>query len=88
MYPILCHYNMAQAGVLPLFFPVRKFLQLPVQDPMGSLARPSYRVYVLRMLASVVLDQLINGVLYLLSYVLDLLVHYDPLIGGDILQLQ
>ena len=42
----------------------------------------------LRMLASVVLDQLINGVLYLFSYVLDLLVHYDPLIGCDILQLQ
>ena len=40
MYPILCYYNMPQAGVLPLFFPVRKFLQLPVQDPMGSLARP------------------------------------------------
>jgi ABC-type Co2+ transport system permease subunit len=31
---------MPQAGVLPLFFFVRKFLQLPVQDPMGSLARP------------------------------------------------
>jgi len=40
MYPILCYYNMPQAGVLPLFFPVRKFLQLPVQDPMGFLARP------------------------------------------------
>ena len=26
--------------MLPLFFPVRKFLQLPVQVPMGSLARP------------------------------------------------
>jgi len=29
-----------EPGMLPLFFPVRKFLQLPVQDPMGSLARP------------------------------------------------
>ena len=26
--------------MLPLFFPVRKFLQLPVQVPVGSLARP------------------------------------------------
>ena len=26
--------------VLPLFFPVRKFLQLPVQEPVGSLTRP------------------------------------------------
>jgi hypothetical protein len=39
------------------------------------------------MLLLIVLDQLINGVLYLFSYVLDLLVHYDPLIGGDVLQL-
>ena len=40
MYPILFHYNMPEAGVLPLFFPVRKFLQLPVQAPMGFLTRP------------------------------------------------
>ena len=40
------------------------------------------------MLLLVVLDQLIHGVLYLFSYVLDLLVHYDPLIGGDVLQLR
>ena len=40
MYPILCDYNIAEAGVLPLFFFVRKFLQLPVQVPMGFLTRP------------------------------------------------
>jgi len=40
MYPILCYYNMPRPGVLPLFFPVRKFLQLPVQVPMGFLTRP------------------------------------------------
>ena len=39
------------------------------------------------MLLLIVLDQLINGVLYLLSYVLDLLVHHGTLIGRDILQL-
>ena len=39
-YPILCDYNMPEAGVLPFIFPVRKFLQPPVQEPMGSLARP------------------------------------------------
>jgi hypothetical protein len=26
--------------VLPFIFPVRKFLQLPVQEPMGFLTRP------------------------------------------------
>ena len=26
--------------MLPLFFPVRKFLQLPVQEAMGFLTRP------------------------------------------------
>ena len=26
--------------MLPFIFPVRKFLQLPVQEAMGSLARP------------------------------------------------
>ena len=40
MYPILCYYNMPRPGVLPLFFLVRKFLQLPVQVPMGFLTRP------------------------------------------------
>jgi len=40
MYPILCDYNIAEAGVLPLFFPVRKFFESQVQVPMGSLARP------------------------------------------------
>ena len=40
MYPILCYYNMPRPGVLPLFFFVRKFLQLPVQEPMGFLTRP------------------------------------------------
>jgi hypothetical protein len=40
MYPILCHYNMPRPGVLPFIFFVRKFLQLPVQVPMGFLARP------------------------------------------------
>jgi len=40
MYPILCYYNMPRPGVLPFIFFVRKFLQLPVQEPMGSLARP------------------------------------------------
>ena len=40
MYPILCYYNMPRPGVLPLFFFVRKFLQLPVQVPMGFLTRP------------------------------------------------
>jgi hypothetical protein len=39
-YPIQDNYNMPRPGMLPLFFPVRKFLQLPVQEPMGSLARP------------------------------------------------
>jgi hypothetical protein len=31
---------MPRPGVLPLFFFVRKFLQLPVQVPMGFLTRP------------------------------------------------
>jgi len=40
MYPILCDYNTPRPGVLPFIFPVRKFLQLPVQVAMGFLARP------------------------------------------------
>ena len=40
MYPFLFHYNSTRWLVLPLFFFVRKFLQLPVQVAMGSLARP------------------------------------------------
>ena len=40
MHLILFHYNSREWLVLPLFFPVRKFLQLPVQAPMGFLARP------------------------------------------------
>ena len=40
MYPILCDYNTPRPGMLPFIFPVRKFLQLPVQVPMGFLARP------------------------------------------------
>jgi hypothetical protein len=40
MYPILRDYNMPEAGVLPFIFAVRKFLQLSVQEPMGSLTRP------------------------------------------------
>jgi len=40
MYPILCDYNTPRPGMLPFIFPVRKFLQLPVQEPMGSLTRP------------------------------------------------
>ena len=40
MHLILFHYNSSEWLVLPLFFPVRKFLQLPVQVPMGSLTRP------------------------------------------------
>jgi len=40
MYPILCDYNMPEAGVLPFISAVQKNLQLPVQEPMGSLARP------------------------------------------------
>jgi len=39
-YPIQGYYNMPPPGMLPLFFPVRKFLQPPVQVAMGSLARP------------------------------------------------
>jgi len=39
-YPILCYYNMPRPGVLPFIFFVRKFLQLPVQVPMGFLTRP------------------------------------------------
>jgi len=31
MYPILCYYNSTERVVLPFIFPVRKFLQLPVQ---------------------------------------------------------
>ena len=40
MYPILCDYNTPRPGMLPFIFPVRKFLQLPVQFPIGFLARP------------------------------------------------
>ena len=40
MYPIHGYYNMPRPGMLPFIFPVRKFLQLPVQVAMGSLARP------------------------------------------------
>ena len=40
MYPILCDYNMPEAGVLPFISAVQKNLQLPVQEPMGSLTRP------------------------------------------------
>ena len=39
-YLIHSDYNMPRPGVLPLFFFVRKFLQLPVQVPMGFLTRP------------------------------------------------
>ena len=39
-YLILFHYNSIDRVVLPFIFPVRKFLQLPVQEPMGFLARP------------------------------------------------
>jgi len=35
----------------------------------------------------IVLDQLIYGVLYLFSYVLDLLIHHCPLIWCHVLQL-
>ena len=40
MYQIHGYCNMPRPGVLPFIFPVRKFLQLPVQVPMGFLARP------------------------------------------------
>jgi len=40
MHLILFHYNSSEWLVLPLFFPVRKFLQLPVQVLMGSFACP------------------------------------------------
>ena len=40
MHLILFHYNSIEWVVLPLFFFVRKFLQLPVQVPMGFLTRP------------------------------------------------
>ena len=40
MYPIQGDYNMPGPGMLPFIFPVRKFLQLPVQVAMGSLTRP------------------------------------------------
>jgi hypothetical protein len=39
-YLILCYYNSRERPVLPFIFPVRKFLQLPVQVPMGFLTRP------------------------------------------------
>jgi hypothetical protein len=40
MYPIHGNYNMPRPGMLPFIFPVRKFLQLPVQVAMGFLTRP------------------------------------------------
>ena len=40
MHLILFHYNSSEWLVLPFIFFVRKFLQLPVQVPMGSLACP------------------------------------------------
>ena len=40
MHLILFHYNSIELGVLPFIFFVRKFLQLPVQVPMGFLTRP------------------------------------------------
>ena len=40
MYPIPGDYNTPRPGMLPFIFPARKFLQLPVQVAMGSLARP------------------------------------------------
>ena len=40
MHLILFHYNSSEWLVLPFIFFVRKFLQLPVQVPMGFLARP------------------------------------------------
>ena len=40
MYPILCYYNSRERLVLPFIFPVRKFFDNEVQEPMGSLARP------------------------------------------------
>jgi len=40
MHPIQAYYNTPGGVVLVLKKFVRKFLQLPVQDPMGSLARP------------------------------------------------
>ncbi len=39
------------------------------------------------MLAPIVLNQLIYYALYVLSYVIDLLIHYDALLLGHILQL-
>ena len=39
-YLILCYYNSRERWLLPFIFPVRKFLQLPVQVPMGFLTRP------------------------------------------------
>jgi len=43
MYLILCDYNMPRPGMLPFIFPVRKFFDLEVQVPVGSLARPVTR---------------------------------------------
>ncbi len=40
MHLILFHYNSSEWLMLPLIFFVRKFLQLPVQVPMGFLTRP------------------------------------------------
>jgi len=40
MHLILFHYNSSECLVLPFIFFVRKFLQLPVQVLMGSLACP------------------------------------------------
>ena len=40
MHLILFHYNSSEWLVLPFIFFVRKFLQLPVQVPMGFLSRP------------------------------------------------
>ena len=39
-YLILCYYNSRERVELPFIFPVRKFLQLPVQFAMGFLTRP------------------------------------------------
>jgi len=40
MHLILFHYNSREWVMLPFNFFVRKFLQLPVQVPMGFLTRP------------------------------------------------
>jgi len=40
MHLILFHYNSSEWVMLPFIFSVQKNLQLPVQEPMGSLTRP------------------------------------------------